>query len=306
MAKALANPHNAVPPNFALPEFEAQRQVLTDGGVAENEVVALLTKIWSANNNRERAAWVQRQTKRKQAEEEEAQRRRQAEADLLETARLEERRKNKAKYNPIRDVPVPSGPIVVPFPSAQAKMWKGSYCELWYFTNSGLRAAEKAAFSQDDPDYIAVRQQNDDSKVFIIASAAELFTLNSNGKNDAHNLVPDEDLSWEEIYEAFPRIIVSMKDNDWAEDRVQMFDKFWTAIREHPWRHAADEFSQEALRTYQAQQRKRWHFAAGTVHSWSLAAINQDVLYKTRSVLIANAYERELAACSEVSLFFFQ
>ena len=61
-----------------------------------------------------------------------------------------------------------------------------------------------------------------------------------------------------------------------------MFAKFWIAIHDCP----------PSLRTYQVQQRKKWHLAAGTTYKWSLAIITQGVLRETRGVLIANAHEQ--------------
>ena len=89
-------------------------------------------------------------------EEAEEQRRRQAELDLLDATCLADHMKSKAKYNPIRDVPVPLGPIIIPCASTQAKMKKGAYCELWYFSNHGLKAAEKSTTYQEDLDYVTV------------------------------------------------------------------------------------------------------------------------------------------------------
>ena len=94
---------------------------------------------------------------------------------------------------------------------------------------------------------------------------------------------------------------MSMKDNVWAVKHIELFAKFWTAIHAHPWHYAKGRFSQQALCTYQAQQRKRWHLATGTAHSWSLAVINQDVLCEMRDVLITSAHKRELSALTEVS-----
>ena len=58
-------------------------------------------------------------------------------------------------------------------------------------------------------------RENDDSRVLIAASAAELPTLRSYRKSISSKLVPnDEDLSWEDFLEAVPRVIISMRDND--------------------------------------------------------------------------------------------
>ncbi|KAI9460062.1 hypothetical protein HD554DRAFT_2028941, partial [Boletus coccyginus] len=81
---------------------------------------------------------------------------RQEEADFLNAACLKDHKKNKAKYNPIHNVSMPSGPIILPCGSAQAKMKKSSHCKLWYFMNHGLKAAEKLAISQEDLDYVTI------------------------------------------------------------------------------------------------------------------------------------------------------
>ena len=262
MANQPLNPFDAPAPNFAEPEFAAQHQLLTDSSIPEEQAVIILANIWQANNARDREAWChdqadQDQAQRDQAlaEEEENERRHQAEANLLDTARLEDHKKNKAKYNPIHDVPVPLGPIIIPCASAQFKIKKGGlYCNLWYFTNHGLKAAEKSAMSQDNLDYVTIQRDADDTCVLIVASATDLLLSKSREKkDDAFKPVADEDISWEDFLEATPHIIVSMKDNDWAEDCVQMFINFWTAIHGHPWRHASDHFSQQALCVYQAQ-----------------------------------------------------
>ena len=149
------------------------------------------------------------------------------------------------KYNPIRDSPVPSGAVIIPHATAQAKMKKGAFCDLWYFTNQGLKAAEKSAASQEDLDYVAVRRDDDNEQVLVVAPASNLPTSKPCGKRgEACKLIADEDLSWEDFIEATPCIVVSMRDNDWAEDRIQMFVNFWTAIHKHPWRYAMDRFSQ--------------------------------------------------------------
>jgi len=303
------DPHNTVVPDFMAPEFAAQCQFLTDGDVPDAQAAVILTNIWNENNARDRAAWLQHQAEQELAQHEheqaveiEAQRHRQ-EADLLEAAHLEECRKNKAKYNPICDDPVPSGLIIILFATAQAKMKKGTYCNLWYFTNHGLKVAEKSAASQENLDYVAVCQDEDDAQVLVVAPASDLPASKPCGKKEeVPKLIADEDLSWEDFLKATPCIIVSMRDNEWAKDQIQMFVNFWTAIHGHPWCHAMDRFSQWALLVYQAQQQRKWHLAAGTAHNWSLARINQEVLQEAKDVIITEAHKCELIALREVSV----
>lgn len=209
--------------------------------------------------------------------------------------------KSKAKYNPIPDVLVPSGPIIILCASTLAKMKKGAYCELWYFSNRDLKAAETSTTYQEHLDYVTVRQGTDGPRALVVASASDLpISKSCNKKDDAYKVRADEDLSWEDFLKATPQMVVSMQDNDWANDHIQIFIKFWTAIHGHPWCHASDRCSQQVLYTYQAQQWRKWHLATATSHGWSLARINQDVLWETRGVIIADAHQRGLAALNKV------
>ncbi|KIM66660.1 hypothetical protein SCLCIDRAFT_7820 [Scleroderma citrinum Foug A] len=101
----------------------------------------------------------------------------------------------------------------------QAKMKKGAFCDLWYFTNQGLKAAEKSAASQEDLNYVAVCRDDNDEQVLVVAPTSDLPASKPRGKRgEAYKLIVDEDLSWEDFIKATPRIVVSMRDNDWAED----------------------------------------------------------------------------------------
>ncbi|KAG6327121.1 hypothetical protein ID866_11968 [Astraeus odoratus] len=176
MAEPGPGPQNAAPPDFTAPKFDGQRQLL-----AERE---------QAMHNEEAAV------------EEENQRHRQVEAETLKAACLEDWKKNKVKYNPICNAPVPSGPIVIPCTMVQAKMRKGAY-------------SEKVATSQENLDYVAIHQDEDDSQVLVVATSSELPTWRAIGKGEsALKLIADEELSWEDFMEATLHIVTAMKDND--------------------------------------------------------------------------------------------
>ena len=61
--------------------------------------------------------------------------------------------------------------------------------------NSRLKTTDKSVSPQDDLDYIAVRWEDDDSRVLIVTSVAEPPALISHGKSNSHKPVPDEDRS---------------------------------------------------------------------------------------------------------------
>ncbi|KAG1753474.1 hypothetical protein EDB19DRAFT_1598848, partial [Suillus lakei] len=183
-----------------------------------------LTALWNVNNNAERARWTARlerlEEARQQAEEDDAQRRQDLK-DEEEAARLEDRKKNKNKYAPLKP---------------------GDYCELHYFTNKGLDEA-MASTLVAEPDALVMLPASDGIHSWVPAAAVK--------DPKAAPVTKDEHLSWEEFNEAAPRIVMFMKMHDWPDDRVNMHIQFWTAMQAHRWRHSPDPLQQRALLLYQ-------------------------------------------------------
>ena len=48
-------------------------------------------------------------------------------------------------------------------------MKKDAFCNLWYFTNQGLKAAEKSAAFQEDLNYVAVCRDDNDGQVLVVS-----------------------------------------------------------------------------------------------------------------------------------------
>ncbi|KAG1722656.1 hypothetical protein EDB19DRAFT_2029286 [Suillus lakei] len=111
------DPHNAVRPNYASDEFQVERQQLILEGLTEEQAIRSLTALWNVNNNAERARWVARQEHleeaRQQAEEDDAQRQQDL-RDEEEATRLEDKKKNKNKYAPLKRIKVPTDPTILP------------------------------------------------------------------------------------------------------------------------------------------------------------------------------------------------
>ncbi|KAG2744352.1 hypothetical protein P692DRAFT_20878405 [Suillus brevipes Sb2] len=82
----------------------------------------------------------------RQQEEQEEGNRLQLAKDEEEAARLEERKKNKNKYAPVKRVKIPSDPSIIPAAYAVRKLKAGEFCELHYFTNRGLDDAVAVGF----------------------------------------------------------------------------------------------------------------------------------------------------------------
>ena len=116
-------------------------------------------------------------------------------------------------------------------------------------------------------------------------------------------LLSDDQISWEQFFEAMPRIIDYMKQYNWPKDHVDMHYTFWLNLHSHPWRTSTDRFAKQALLTYQARYRWRWHLTIGTNAGFSLAKINQAALDRIHTELSQGAFSTQIGRLNSVSLF---
>ncbi|KAG1863692.1 hypothetical protein F4604DRAFT_1528199, partial [Suillus subluteus] len=159
-----------------------------------------------------------------------------------EAAWLEERKKNKNKYAPIKRRKAPSDPTILPAQYANQRLKAGNYCELHYFTNRGLDNM-RVSMSIAEPDALVMLPAVDRIHSWVPTAAVK--------DPKAAPVVKDENLTWEEFNEAMPHMILSMKMHDWLDDRIDMHIQFWTALQAHCWCHAPDTLKQKALPLYQ-------------------------------------------------------
>ncbi|KAJ8589189.1 hypothetical protein M405DRAFT_818456 [Rhizopogon salebrosus TDB-379] len=289
MAIFAEDPNTAIRPDFTTDLHQAARDQLVNNAVDEAQAAQILATLWNLNNDAAKERWAERlaedervaEAARLLAAEEEIQRLR-AEEEEQQAALDDEKKKNKTKYAPFRNVDIPSQPIIIPSFYASRKMKKGEFCELFYFTNSGLDDAIKSNLSAD-PESLVMLPAADGQHQWIPAGAA---------RDPKVAVTNDENLSWEEFNEAASRMINSMKENGWPDDRVNMHVQFWSALQNHRWRYSQDKIRQRALLVYQGQQRRRWHLTVGGPLSYSLARINQDLLDETKEELLDQSRNR--------------
>ncbi|KAI6106001.1 hypothetical protein EDD16DRAFT_1442528, partial [Pisolithus croceorrhizus] len=142
-----------------------------------------------------------------------------------EEARIaEECKKNKAKYAPIPDFEVPSGPVNIPALYATHKLKKGEYCKLYFFTNVSLAEAESFNTSI-----------NNEALTLLKADNGQHIWVPASNSRDKSAIIKDEDLTWEQFGKAAVCLMNAMREHDWQKDRVDMHVKFWTVLEEHPW-----------------------------------------------------------------------
>ena len=234
MPKFICNPHEVVQPDFTSDDHAAHRQILTDGCLTEDQVVAALSNLWVATNKRDKAEWDCWQAERAQEQlgvkwEEECE-----EEALLEASHTEERKRYKNMFAPVKAV----GPVTILARKAITCMKKAEYVKLWYFTNDGIRATEVATTAppKDNISFRFVYNEELDALTLVpVSSPADI---------SGANIVEDVDLSWEQFMQAMSRMISFMEQYDWPQDHVDMFVEFWSNIQSHQWRHSYDEFSQ--------------------------------------------------------------
>jgi hypothetical protein len=126
---------------------------LTNEAIDDHQAIEILANLWCIQNEAVKHNWDARveaeahkaEAQRREAAQEEEQCQLALKADQ-EAVIQEECKKNKAKYAPVKDLDVPSDPIILPCQYAVRKMKSGEYCELSYFTNNGLEEASHSTF----------------------------------------------------------------------------------------------------------------------------------------------------------------
>ena len=279
MARLLINPNRAVCPDYASDDFAEARAQLTDNNLLTNEqAVIILRNSWVAANNVEKVQWQRQQEEdqqlaeqRRQFEEEDLARKEQEKVDEEEAFRKEDRKKNKFKYIPILDRDVPTETPIIPSSYATRKLDKGEYVELWYFTNAGIDDSQ--AKTTIDEEAMVPSKLADGTTVWIPATTAR----------NAHTVLEDQDLSYDDFCLACPRFVDAMEAASWPADRVKMMALFWRNLQLHDYASSRDPLARRTLLIYQAEQRKKWHLAVKSpAGPYDLSRINQTLLERTR------------------------
>ena len=73
MADLIRNPHEAIQPDFGADKHAHQRQLLREGGLMEEQAIAMLANLWTSTNARDRADWNCIQEQRALARQEDKQ-----------------------------------------------------------------------------------------------------------------------------------------------------------------------------------------------------------------------------------------
>ena len=134
----------------------------------------------------------------------------------------EEQKKNKMKFAPIPNRAVSSRPLVLPSLIAIRKLKAHQFCELWYFTNTGLDEAKKSFSYAADDHALSIISGQDGTHSFVPSVIV----------HDKSNITQDENLSFKQFGQATIRMMDAMVNNGWQQDHVDMHIHFWSSIRE--------------------------------------------------------------------------
>ncbi|KAG2338694.1 hypothetical protein BDR05DRAFT_951755 [Suillus weaverae] len=147
------------------------------------------------------------------------------------------------------------------------KLTKGSFVELYYWTNNGLEDVLASYSTRDDDGMIPTEQ--DGSTVWISTAASR----------PSKHVVPDRFLLPADFAQAIPCIVTALEEHDWPKQHVLMLARFWGAIMTHPYWNSNDTVAQQALMIYQEEQRRAWHTAITLGKgAWDISIISDPTL----------------------------
>ena len=198
-------------------------------------------------------------------------------------AKKEEQKKNKNKYTPIPNRPLPDTALILPPQHALNKLHKGDYIPLYLFTNKGIWEVEEEGSGDED---LLTLVQTDKGPTFQSSASVRVKKYK----------VKDEALSWEEFGQANYRMLNAMRQQEWPADRLKMIHDFWVALESHFWRHDLSEYCQRALLVYQGRIQKDWHKMLGTADAFHLLPLNAGCLNNYHQELLDNAYVSKIKA----------
>ena len=272
MDRIQRDPNLEICPDHGGPEFDAIRNILTNGGAMNNEqAIQHLTDAWTSQKNRRVEAWnqqvlddlrAQEEIDRVQREQEE-QLRVQKEAE--EEAERREAEKKKPKMNNF-DPNAMVEDFITPRPATYAlnKLESFEYIELWYFTQEGcLDALENHRFQAEDALGFA--------KVGDTLALKQLSAVKA-----SRNAIKDADLTWRQMTMGRICFLQHATTAGWPPSHVKALAEFFLNLEIHPSR--TRKYGENILIIYQARVRRNWHDQLKRDAGFNIAIMNNSLL----------------------------
>ncbi|KAF8961374.1 hypothetical protein BDZ97DRAFT_1611289, partial [Flammula alnicola] len=201
------NPHSLECPDFTGDLYTAERNDLTQAGLAEPAAITFLQNMWKRSNDADKRKWDEKIEADRLATEADLLVRKEAEQAAIAlkeqeaiAAEKEEMKKNKSKYFAINMNRIaPRGRDVIPSTAVMAKLKKGEYVHLYHFTNDGL----------DRVDHDPTAESNNSTKLVTNPDGSLSWEPIINNKS-VSAVKSDAELSIEDFCHACPRMLTAM------------------------------------------------------------------------------------------------
>lgn len=273
------NPYLEECPDYAAVPFApiiARYQVGTQ--LTIEQAIDEFKAAWSAGQDMKKAAWNQQEANDAAAAEVVAQ---QAEAQLeqekqevLQQKELEakEREKKQPKLGDFEiGVGISSRIPKQPSVYATAKLEKGQYVEIWYFSPKGCADTLSSQLTST-PDHIGL---SDVKGVLILRSAVST--------PPSKKVIPDKDLSWDEMTKGGMVLVNEMTRAGWNEKHVKLHARLFVTLQSHYLRW--EDKGEAILLTYLARVRREWHALSKLEQTFDISVINDVLLEQISSEL---------------------
>ncbi|EIW83631.1 hypothetical protein CONPUDRAFT_162986, partial [Coniophora puteana RWD-64-598 SS2] len=167
-------------------------------------------------------------------------------------------------------------------------MEDGDDRDMWWWTIEGLRFAKRASALPDADALVQVT--NAETGVVSFKPAAAM-------RDPKAPVVPDSQLSFEDLSFASTHMITAMRNHHWEKERVDQLYEFWRVLLGHPWWYSLDgsQLYRNALLAYQEDSRKDWHFALRAKSGYRLEFSEDDLKLARESLFfrVKNSYGGE-------------
>jgi hypothetical protein len=293
MPRIVNDPNLATCPSFEDPEWDFLRQPMIDAHqgplpLTAEEATLRMKNTWTRQNNNSIIAWnnqaeqdrAELAEQERLAQEEEEVQRVQREREAEELRREEDRKR--PKLGPFElDYKVASWIETRPVEYALLKIEKLEYIELDYFTEHGRQVATTGPNAYPSQD------------TFGFTQVGGTLALTSLSQRPARNIRNDEELSWEEVFDAKNTMLHFMAlSTVWPAAHAESLAAFYVALEIHPRRRYKN--GKQALLVYQSRVRREWFSAFRRKKGFNIEIINEELLRTYADMLNDSIREKEI------------
>ncbi|OBZ73565.1 hypothetical protein A0H81_06526 [Grifola frondosa] len=163
-----------------------------------------------------------------------------------------------------RECPPPSRITARPSPFAINKIQQFQLCDIWYFTSEGRREAAELQHAIAEETFGL--SKTDDGLALRPMAAFK----------PSRKVVPDSQLSWEQIMQGKAVMLAEMQRAGWNEKHLLALSKFYWDLDNHDLR--SETWGTAAIVLYHARIRRSWHESLQRDEGFNIAIISEDVL----------------------------